>query len=214
MGRFGDEILSRLNTIVRERKALGGPSQRRLANMVGCSSAHMTHLLTGRSPLTLDWLEKICLALKIDPSRLLDDRRRPLASSVYDIFDGPDAVLHERFQDLLEGGLYGEAAAWIEAAERMLKLCRSHLEQLVLAAGAEEGVLWRRRGNSLKAVCSTLTASRLQHLNINPNKDAWQRFSLGEFELWLKSPGKQSLESQSELFLGLLRDLVQRFLPQ
>lgn len=209
MGRFGDEILSRLNTIVQERKALGGPSQRRLASLVGCSSAHMTHLLSGRSPLTLDWLEKICQALKIDPLRLVDDRSRlPLARSAYDLYDKPQAALHELLQGLLESGFDKEAAQWIESAHRVLKLCQAHFAQLVVNTGAEEGVLWRRWGNAAQAVwATTLEPVSLLRLK-SDSRDEWQEFCVGEFEIWLKNPSQES-RSQSELFLAMLSDLLQ-----
>lgn len=203
MGQLKSEVLARLNSIVRERKELGGPSQRQLAVLIGCSSAHMTHLLTGRSPLTLDWLDKICAALKIDAARLFDDAGANLRQSAYDVYESPEAAVHERLQGLIERGFISEAAALVDLYEKALDRFGLHLEALVLRLKADAAILWRRIEDEPKVLASTLDPPELQAIKANRGR-GWQVSKHGEFALWILSPRVKDARSKSEIFLEVL----------
>lgn len=48
-----------LRVLVRKEVASAGLSQSELSQRLGCSTKHMSQLMTGKSPLTLNWVEAI-----------------------------------------------------------------------------------------------------------------------------------------------------------
>ncbi len=69
-----DDLNTRVRFRLREEKARKSLTDRDIADSLGWSQARVTQKLTGRTPITLQDLEALCLAIGLSPLETLRDR--------------------------------------------------------------------------------------------------------------------------------------------